>query len=205
MAGMRDGGGAGLAMLLGGLPETVAVGGARVAIRTDYRVGILFERLTRDAGLDARVKVWQALRLYYRAPVAAGDAEAAYRAAVGFWRAWDDDGGAEDGTGAGMGAAGRRVFDWAVDGPLVYAAFLDQYGVDLAGGEGLHWWRFKAMFAGLRGEHEVVRRMAVRGMDLAEVAAGAERARVARLKRLWRIERDEDFEGMTERAGAIFG
>ncbi|MBS4916067.1 MAG: hypothetical protein KHZ93_00595 [Clostridiales bacterium] len=39
-----------------------------------------------------------------------------------------------------------------VDDEYIYAAFLDQYGVDMQDVGPLRWWKFKAMFQGIKSE-----------------------------------------------------
>lgn len=40
----------------------------------------------------------------------------------------------------------RRAYDLTVDSPYIYAAFREQYGVNLMTDFNLHWWEFSAMF-----------------------------------------------------------
>lgn len=187
-----------LNMLVDALPRRVEIGGAEVDIRTDFRIGVLFEQLVWDRALDARTRVWQAVRLYY--PQRVDDVEEAYRKAVWFWHGGER--GGRSGAGVDHGGRGRRLYDFDVDGALVYAAFFDQYGVDLQDVRGLHWWKFRAMFEGLRPDHAFCRRMAIRAMDLSQVRDGAERARLAAVKARWRLDGDAGL--MEEKAGVVF-
>lgn len=189
-------------LLIDRMPETVRVGEDSIFIRTDFRVGLLFELMMWDTGLTARQKVWQALRLYYRDEDLGKDAEAAYRAAVWFFAG---GGGKRAGRGKAREGEARRVVDFDADADVIYAAFLDQYGVDLQDVEGLHWWKFRAMFLGLRGDHEICRRMGLRGLRLASIKGKEERARLARLKESVRIDGGVTTEEMARRAGAVFG
>lgn len=43
------------------------------------------------------------------------------------------------------------LLDFKIDSDLIYAAFLQQYGVDLIDVPELHWHKFLAMLNGLRG------------------------------------------------------
>lgn len=201
-AGMASGR---LNMLVDALPRQVEIGGVGVDIRTDFRIGVLFEQLVWDKALDARTRVWQAVRLYY--PQRVDDVEEAYRKAVWFWHGGEflvEEGGLNrrQVERNALHGGGRRLYDFDVDGALVYAAFLDQYGVDLQDARGLHWWKFRAMFEGLRPDHAFCRRMAVRAMDLSQVRDGAERARLAAMKARWRL--DGDRGTMEEKAGVVF-
>lgn len=49
------------------------------------------------------------------------------------------------------GESSGKVIDYGHDGALIYAAFMQQYGIDLIDAEGLHWWKFLALMEGLHG------------------------------------------------------
>lgn len=186
-------------LLIDRFPEAVTVDGRAYPVRTGFRIGMLFEMLAWDAGLSARDKVCHALRLYYVDGVPL-DMAAAYRAVVWFFaggRDLDADAGDEGGQ------AGRRLYDYEVDAALLYAAFWDQYGLDLQEAD-LHWWKFRALMAGLRPEHAFSRRVAVRGVNLAQVEDRQERARLARLKARYRLDGEGDTQAMMQKAGALF-
>lgn len=188
-----------MSLLVDRLPSAVAVGGALVPVRTDFRVGILFEGMMWDAALDARAKVAQALRLYYREGDLPGDLAGAYRAAVWFFAGGRD---MEDSAEASDGQR-KRLYDFDVDEGYIYAAFWAQYGLDLQAAR-LHWWAFRALFAGLDSGHEISRRMAVRAVNLAQVKDKAERARLAALQARVRLEGGGTAETMARRAGVVF-
>lgn len=163
--------------LLGPLPETVDVGGTATPIRTGFRVGMLLDGLLWDRTVGDVERVALGLRLLY--PQVPEDGEAAWRAAMWFYA-----GGREAADGGGDG---KRVYDFERDADVLYAAFWEQYGVDLMAAA-LHWWQFRAMFVGLKEDCAMRQRMWVRGVNLAEVEGRAERVRLARLKRAYRLE-----------------
>ena len=43
---------------------------------------------------------------------------------------------------------GEKVVDYIIDADYIYAAFLEQYGIDLISSD-MHWYRFLALFKGL--------------------------------------------------------
>ena len=54
-----------------------------------------------------------------------------------------------------FGEKGPKILDYTVDADLIYAAFVQQYGIDLMTGKGvdgkpLHWHKFLALMDGLR-------------------------------------------------------
>lgn len=47
-------------------------------------------------------------------------------------------------------ASGPKAFDFAQDADLIYAGFMQAYGIDLIDQQGkLHWWKFSALLQGL--------------------------------------------------------
>lgn len=46
------------------------------------------------------------------------------------------------------GEAGEKVIDYTIDADYIYAAFLEQYGIDLVTSN-MHWYKFQALFRGL--------------------------------------------------------
>lgn len=107
--------------------------------------------------------------------------------------------------GAASGTGQRRIYDYAVDGKYIYAAFLDQYGIDLIDVKYLHWWKFRAMFVSLRGDHEIMRIMGYRGINAMKIKDSKERSRVKRMQALYRLPNDRTAEDMAKRIGAVFG
>lgn len=49
-------------------------------------------------------------------------------------------------------SSGNAVFDYEYDSLFMYSAFKEQYGIDLEDIEYLHWWKFRAMFRGLKND-----------------------------------------------------
>ena len=61
----------------------------------------------------------------------------------------------------------RRAYDFDVDAPLFYAAFLQQYGINLRATKNadLHWWEFRALFESLGDDTRLARVMYWRTAD----------------------------------------
>jgi hypothetical protein len=60
----------------------------------------------------------------------------------------------------------KAVYSFEYDSDYIYAAFVDQYKIDLQDIEYLHWWKFKAMFSGLKSDSKIVEIMGYRAMDI---------------------------------------
>ena len=97
----------------------------------------------------------------------------------------------------------KRLYDYDVDGALIVSAFADTYGIDLVSSK-MHWWQFKAYFAGLNEDTRFVKIMSYRGMDLSQFK-GKMRSFYAEMQKLYALpevhqtpmtlkERDEQFK-----------
>lgn len=76
-------------------------------------------------------------------------------------------------------------YDFEEDSGFIYAAFMQQYGIDLTEVD-MHWFKFLALFKALEGT--VFNRLQeIRTQDLTEVAQGKPRAAAARAKQEMRI------------------
>lgn len=147
-------------------PKTVTIGGAEVPINWDFRASIRFETLMEDPSLSELDKTIKALSLYYGAEEL-GDGftppmplEEAVEKMLWFYRAGKKENGS---VSAGKGA---QIYSYTFDDEYIFAAFLEQYGVDLQDIPYLHWWKFKAMFLGLKSDSRIVEIMGYRSIDI---------------------------------------
>ena len=134
------------------LPESVELFGSPVPVHTDHRSCIrAIVALLDDDTLDNGDAVCTAFREFYihddfwvRYP------EEAFAAEMEFLR------GAPvpllPGQKAGGGTMNERAYSFLYDQTAIYAAFWQQYHIDLSQ-ETLHWWRFKALLDHLHGNH----------------------------------------------------
>ena len=98
-----------------------------------------------------------------------------------------------------------RIYDFDADAAYFYSAFLTQYGIDLNDIDYLHWWKFMAMFEGLRRDNEIHRIMEIRATDVASIENPKEKQRIMRLQEHYRIDAGLSVEDKAEIAGAVFG
>ena len=82
------------------------------------------------------------------------------------------------------GGSREIMFDYKIDGAYIYAAFMSQYGIDLVDVEELHWYKFLALFKGLKDDEIISKIMAYRGYEKDD----GKKDRFAELKEAWRIE-----------------
>lgn len=84
-------------------------------------------------------------------------------------------------SGSIRGSGLNLPYDFNKDAELIYAAFMQTYGIDLAG-ENMHWWRFRALFKGLSKDTEFARIVGIRTVDISDVTDSKRRAALRRLK-----------------------
>ena len=197
-------------ILIDPLPVTVMVAGEEVSIATDFRTGILFEMLVQDGSIDKEQKAQTALELWYPKGLPTYTEQSVVEAVdqmLWFYLCGKSTG---DKPSAGKekqqpkGIA-RRIYDFDVDAPLIYAAFLAQYHIDLQDVEDLHWWKFAALFAGLNEEHEISKIMGYRSIELATIKNKAERERYTKLQAKYALPDNRSVEDKERMIGSLFG
>lgn len=147
-----------MSLLTDPAPTTVSIAGAEVPINWDFRVSIRFEEMMAGE-LPDEEKIGKALELYYPQVPAAIDQ--AVDQLLWFYAAGKDSEPGKSGSGSG-----GPIYSFDYDDEYIYSAFLDQYGIDLQDVPSLHWWKFKAMFQGLKSDNRIVEIMGYRSMEI---------------------------------------
>lgn len=148
-------------IILDVLPETVEIDGAEYRINSDFRISILFELLMQDDEVGKRQKLIQGLKLYY--PEIPQNMTEAVDKMIWFYRCGKETGNGGHGSGSGRA---KQIYSFEHDDDYIYAAFLEQYGIDLQDVEELHWWKFRALFRGLSEDTEFVKIMGYRSVKI---------------------------------------
>jgi len=154
-------------MLVDPLPETVEIGGKEYVINTDFRVSVLYELLMQDDEVSDREKVRQALLLYY--PEIPNDVREAVHKILWFYGCGKAKPGKQQDQEQSEDEAiaeTEKVYSFEYDDGYIYAAFMSQYGIDLADIEYLHWWKFRAMFKALEEKTEFMKIIGYRSVDI---------------------------------------
>lgn len=193
-------------LLLDVLPTALEVDGVEYNIDTNFRTGICFEQLITAPDIESDMKLATALVLFYGKTIPPNRAEA-LNAVIKFYRC-----GAElkkQKAATATSAIGKRrldkIYDFDVDAAYFYAAFLTQYNIDLNDVDYLHWWKFMALFEGLKRDNELQRIMEIRATDAAKIENPKEKSRILRLQEHYRIDAGLSAEDKADIAGAIFG
>lgn len=172
-------------------PETVRIGGTEVPIHSDFRTSVLFELLMQDDEVDDLQKLERTIALYFPDGYPAGKEPAeVFRAVLWFYRCGRSDKerkrertdaeAAEEAAEEADG--GERAYSFDYDDEYIYAAFRQQYGLNLAEVEYLHWWEFRAMFKGLDHNCEFAKIMGYRTARITAEMSKTEKAFLHRMK-----------------------
>jgi len=161
------------------LPTTVTIAGRAYPIRYDFRDGIRFEELVYDQRVPDGAKVALALELWFPA-LPDEDLGEVLAAMLAFYRCGKPDNEASSDH--------HQLYSYSHDYDLIYAAFVQQYGIDLlAPATHLHWWAFRAMFLGLEQTTRFMEVVGYRSMSIPNGASAEYRAHIRKMKRVFAL------------------
>ena len=174
-------------------PETVFIGGTEYEINSDFRASVLFELLMQDDGVDNLRKLERSLELYFPDgyPEQEDPAEV-FKAIIWFYRCGRSD--KERKPSATKETAGEQseepeeqgsveqAYSFDYDDEYIYAAFRQQYGINLTEVDYLHWWEFRAMFKGLDHNCEFAKIMGYRTTRITKEMSKTEKAFLHKMK-----------------------
>lgn len=134
-----------------------------------------------DNNIKDEKKIELALNLYYEK---IKDVETAINDMIWFY-----SGGKNVATEQSKGTQSeiKQIYSYEFDDEYIYDAFKDQYSIDLNSTRYLHWWKFKAMFKGLKEDNEIVKIMGYRALDLSKIRDKEEKARYKKLKKIYAL------------------
>lgn len=152
-------------LLIDGLPHSIYINGKEYSIRWDHRTAVLYETMMLDNEVSAEKKPLLALRLFY--PAIPDDWQEALEGIQWFYRCGEEERGSKQKRR--RKTSQDRIYSFEYDAPYIYSAFLEQYGIDLTDVNGLHWWKFRALFQGLNEDCTLSKIMGYRAVDLESV------------------------------------
>lgn len=178
-------------ILLDKLPKSTRL---NQKIRTDFRTSIQFELLMQDNNIKMEDKIRYALNLYFYDKVT--DIKEAIEEIIYFYTA-----GKEEKKSKGKKEEkNNQIYSYEFDADYIYSAFLDQYNIDLNRIDYMHWWKFKALFKGLKEDNQIVKIMQYRSVNLSEIKDKNEKKRYQKLKQIYALpdmrteeEKERDF------------
>lgn len=194
-----------LNILLDRIPETVEIGGAEHRINYDFRTSMLFEIMMGDNSLSNEEKAMNALYLYYGEITE--DPDEAIGKLLWFYRCGEEKRRKkqkrfDEKTGKLVEVEDDPVdpvYSFEHDAPYIYAAFLQQYGIDLTV-EDMHWWKFKALFRSLSEDTKFMQIVGYRSIEINSDMSKQQKAFYRRMKETYALPLPE---GEQERQDAI--
>ena len=178
-----------MSILIDIVPQTVLIDKKEYEINSDFRTSILFELLMQDKSIEDENKIFMSLRLYY--PVIPENINEAVDKMTWFYRCGKD---IRSSKSKSKGKSVTQIYNFEYDDDYIFSAFIDQYNIDLQDIEYLHWWKFKAMFKGLKEDNLIVKIIGYRSMDLSKIKDKEQKAFYKKMQKLYEIPipKDED-------------
>lgn len=172
-------------ILIDELPESVEIEGVEYEINTDFRISILFELLMQDPNIKDEEKIEKALELYFTKIPPIEYISEIVDIIMDFYSCGKDK-LISNGTTTSKGKS-KQIYSFETDADYIYAAFLDQYGIDLQDIEYLHWWKFKALFNALKEDNEIVKIMGYRSINITNDMSKHEKEFYKKMKELYKL------------------
>lgn len=158
------------------LPDAVVIDGNEYPVITDFREWIRLMALMKADDVELQSKAALVLSWYKEKPECS--LPEAIDALSMFMRCGEKYGEGEHTNTS----KSNPTFSYEHDADVIYADFMQVYGIDLLDIDYLHWWKFKALLDGLPEETEFKRRVHYRSVNLAEIQDDKERKRIAKIK-----------------------
>lgn len=180
-------------IILTALPESVEIGGKQYTIRYGFREWMQWDSIIDGSGSEVE-KIEKLLRFYYPI-VPTENLEEAIDKMLWFYRCGKNiEPENETRHRYQRKTANEPAYSFEQDAPYIYAAFLDQYGIDLAV-EDMHWWKFMALFESLSEDTKMSKIMYYRKANTSGMSRDR-RAFINEMKKLYKI-RDSSGRIMT--------
>lgn len=170
-------------ILIDPVPSKLNIGGTDYALNTDFRIWIMFEQLLTDSKLSDDDKNRAAFQLVFcdKPPFC----NEAVNKIIWFYscgKEYQDEKGL-----SGNYSHYERIYDYDFDDDYIYAAFLQQYNIDLQTIKNLHWWQFKAMLKGLTDNCKFVEIMGYRAVEIKGDMPKAQKEFYRKMKKIYAL------------------
>ena len=169
----------------------------KIDFDTNFRIGIAFEIMMQNPKYSMQAKTYQALKLFYPEMNKIKDTKKAIDDIIWFYSCRKTE---EETSQKNRKGKNKQIYSYEFDNDLIYSAFKNQYNVDLEEIECLHWWKFKAMFNGLKSDNRIVEIMGYRAMELSKIKDKDMKKHYKQLQEEYKLpdmrseeEKEEDF------------
>lgn len=154
-------------------------------IDVNFRTSIKFELLMQDNNINDKGKVLLALNLYYCEEI--NDIKTAIEDMLWFYRCGKEIKKKELANSNDTSNKQIQIYSYEFDDEYIYAAFLEQYGIDLNTIKYLHWWKFRALFNSLKEDTQIVKIMGYRAMNISKIKDKDMKAQYKKLKNIYAL------------------
>lgn len=158
------------------LLQSVTVDGKKIPIRTDFRSWIRFDAALSRRDLPEAQRLALALSAVLKEKTLPQNLVGLMQALFSFYACGDTKTGKKK-----RGSSKAQVLSFQEDAPLIFAAILSQYGVDLTK-KNPHWHVFCAMLKGLPENCPLSKIMAYRGVNLADIKDPKQKRHIKKMK-----------------------
>ena len=159
-------------------------------VNTNFRSFILFELLMQDNKISKNDKIMLSLNLFYD-PIPQ-DIKKAIDNIVWFYTRGKEIKESKNANSKNNNK--KKIYSFEYDADYIYTAFLDQYDIDLNEIEYLHWFKFKAMFEGLKSDNKICEIMGYRAIDINKIKNKDEQKKYKKLQKEWALPDDRTEE-----------
>ena len=168
------------------LPITVEIDGNTVPVAWGYRQMILIEIEMFSDNSEAQ-KLLNALNIFYLGQIPDNRKEAVEKL-LWFYRCGEES----KRQGGSRRQRKDRAYDFEEDANLFYAAYLQQYGINLraTNNADLHWWEFVALMESLSEQTRLAKVMYWRTADLQGLSK-SEKAHIQKMRKIYELKKKE--------------
>lgn len=173
------------------LPDYILVSGEKYPVLTDFRVWIQFDMLFSENNEDdIAVKFIKALKLCFnldKSKKLPPTLSETLQALIVFYSGCNSVLPQNSNKINKANSENKnRIYSFNFDAKYIYAAFYNQYGIDLQK-EKLHWWQFNSLFESLNDDNKICKIMEYRAIDLSKIKDKEQKAFYRKMKNLYKL------------------
>lgn len=169
-----------MSILTENLPDYLIVSGEKCPINTDFKIWLEFSNIISKGELDTVkiVKIFKLIFLKLPPNLVEG------MKAISEFYGHASNTGAD--TKEDTAEKAKKYFDFEYDANLIYAAFFQQYKLDLTKAE-LHWWKFLNLFQNLSETTKFMEVVKYRAVRISDIKDKNQKKYYAKMKKLHRL------------------
>lgn len=182
-----------MSLLTEDLPKSLIIEGEECPIRTDLKTWLKFSQLVDNENIFKALPEMLQL-VFFKLPP---KLEGAIYAMLDFYSGIKTEHIEKE-----KGTTKKALFDFEYDAELIYAAFMQQYGIDLSESN-MHWWKFRALVYGLAEDTHFSKVIHFRGVDLNEIKDKEQKAFYRRMKAVYKLPDNRSEQAKEECINAV--